>query len=304
MELLERAIWLEGIFKLLPDVSSDDEVQSSDAEGPRVIDLSSSSASEDSADGFMPVKGTLTSPLRVEHPTNPGRVIEPCPLSSDPALLDTIETSAPAIVAPTPRVARSRAPLGDAPEHASIASVSRWSWAQLEETQDRKRVVSRAIYEMSSTDREAVRQRLHKVGRMNMIREIPACVEMLSRGEKRLPGVLPQDLPKILKFTRLFLCWWLCGNYLQKVPSQTDLEELAGCLRERSPDPPAFCDYVDTVLSTTFSLEALDKPTQPSQAEIIEISDDDEVSAPVVNRHRASIDKSGSVHKSNPIVLD
>ncbi|KAF3035913.1 hypothetical protein E8E12_003180 [Didymella heteroderae] len=72
----------------------------------------------------------------------------------------------------------------------------------------------------------------------------------------------------------------------------------------RSPDPAIFCDYLNTVLNTTFSLEALSKPTQPSQAEIIEISDDDEPPAPSVNRRKANIDRSGSAHKGEPIVLD
>lgn len=168
VELLERAIWLEEIYKLRPDASSDDEVQGSDVEGPRVIDLGSPPASEGSIDGSMPVEEVPTTPLRIKYPSELGRIFESRQLSSDPVVLDTTETPIPAAFVPTPSLARSRAPLGDAPEHASIASVSRWSWTQLEGTQDRKRAVSRAIYEMSSLDREAMRQRLDKVGRSNM----------------------------------------------------------------------------------------------------------------------------------------
>ena len=127
---------------------------------------------------------------------------------------------------------------------------------------------------------------------------------MLSRGEKRIPGILPQDLPKIVRLTRLFLCWWLCGDFLHKDASREELDELTECLRKRSPDPATFCDYFDTVLGTTFSFEALSKPTQPSQAEIIEISDDDEPPAPSMIRRKANLDKPGSTHKSIPIVLD
>ena len=119
-----------------------------------------------------------------------------------------------------------------------------------------------------------------------------------------MPGVLPQVLPKIARFTKLFLCWWLCANFLHKDPSREELDELTDCLRKRSQDPATFCDYVDTVLNTTFSVEALSRPTQPSQAEIIEISDDDELPTPSVIRRKANIDKPGSVHKSNPIFLE
>lgn len=60
---------------------------------------------------------------------------------------------------------------------------------------------------MNAEYREVIRERLQKVGRANMIRELPACIAMLSREEKRMPGILPQDLSEIVRFTGLFLCW-------------------------------------------------------------------------------------------------
>jgi hypothetical protein len=127
---------------------------------------------------------------------------------------------------------------------------------------------------------------------------------MLLRGDKRLPGILPQDMPKIVTFTKVFLCWWLCGNYLVEDPSEERLEELAGCLRQELPDPSTFCDYVNTVLSTTFSLEPLSKPMQLSHAEVIEISDDDEPTTQLLKRRKSNVDKPGSLRKSLTIVID
>jgi hypothetical protein len=95
----------------------------------------------------------------------------------------------------------------------------------------------------------------------------------------------------------------LCGNYFHEAASREELDELAECLRKRSPDPATFCDYVDALLSTTFNVEVLSKPTQPSQAEIVEISDDDEPPAPSAIRRKANIDKLDSAQKSKPIVL-
>jgi hypothetical protein len=224
---------------------------------------------------------------------------------SDPVIADTIESPDPPVAATVFTPVRSRVPLGDAPEHASIATVSRWSWAQLTNTHDRKRIVSKAIYDLSSTDREMIRQRLHNIGRANMTREVPACVDMLIREDTRMPGILPQDLPKIVTFTKLFLCWWLCGNYFAEAPSKWHLEELSGCLGQNSPDPSTFCDYVDTVLDTTFSRTALSNPMQPSQAEVIEISDSDDEPLPqVLKRRRSNMDKPGSSQKSPTIVID
>lgn len=320
MELLERASWLESIYKLLPDPSSDDEPQGGGVQknqlqpsGPQtlrhlqrptfcqIVDLSTLSSSYSSNDEDAPRSDI---PLSIEPQSASRGATKLRDLSSDPDEIDTIEEPILVAVEPTPKVVRPRPPLGDAPEHASIVSISHWDWSQIEETQDRKRAVSRAIFEIKTADREAIRQRLLKVGRTNMVWEISACIGMLSREDKRMPGVLPQDLPKIMRFTKLFLCWWLCANFLDKDPSREELDELTDCLRERSPDPATFCDYVDTVLNTTFSIEALSRPTQPSQAEIIEISDDDELPMPSVIRRKANIDNPGSAHKSNPIFLE
>ena len=164
----------------------------------------------------------------------------------------------------------------DEPEKASIASVQRWSWTDLIESRDRKRIVSKTVNDMETEDRELIRTRLKLVGKSNMIKEIPACIEMLSKGGSKMPGVLPRDLPKIITFTRLFLSWWLCDNYFHRNPAQWHLEELQQCLESGSPDPSTFCDYLSTIMSTTFDKEALRHPERPSQAEIVEISDDDD----------------------------
>lgn len=225
-------------------------------------------------------------------------------LASDPVIADTIETPGPAVTASISTTVRSQALLEDTPEHASIATVSRWSWSQLKETQDRKRIVSKAIHEMSSTDKEIVRQRLKSVGGVKMVRELPTCVDMLLRGDNRVPGILPQDLPKIVTFTKLFLCWWLCGDYFREEASKSDLEELATCLRQRTSDPATFCDYVETIMNTTFGWAALSNPIEPSQAEIIEISDDDEPPQHSSKQQKRKVDKSTNSLRSMAIVLD
>ncbi|KAF2999209.1 hypothetical protein E8E13_000603 [Curvularia kusanoi] len=291
---IQRAAWLEEIYRLSPERTSDDESQdtaSGIADGVRpppnslpqsfghpapsqIVDLGTPSDSEsDSSDEALPTSiiSARAVPTRRDRSTtsntHAGISI------SEPVIVDSVETmNTPAGLAAGVHLGS----LGDAPEQSSISTVTRWSWAHLEETQDRKRAVSKAIHELNPIDRENIRQRLQKVGRANMIREIPACIDMLSCGATRMRGVLPQDLGKILTFTRLFLCWWLCGNYLQNAAPKADLLELQGCLQHDASDLSIFCDYVDTVLQTTFSVDALSYPTRPSQAEIIEISDDDE----------------------------
>ncbi|KAF9695011.1 hypothetical protein EKO04_007050 [Ascochyta lentis] len=300
VELLEQANWLASVYETPSDSNNGDDSQTEDSvvsNNPHLpaaqplersqqqispvefIDLGTPSDSSDFESDHEPLKDGSTTPARNKdkrEPSTQTRVLAP-----EPMIADTIETPNLVAAAATLTARSSRTPLGDAPEHASIATVSRWTWPQLIETQDRKRIVSKAIHDLSPHKKEMIRQRLQNVGRTNMIREIPACVDMLLRGDARMPGILPQDLPKIVTFTKLFLCWWLCGDYFSEEPSKQGLEELARCLRQNSPDPATFCDYVDTILNTTFSHAALSNPMQPSQAEIIEISDDDEPLVPV-----------------------
>lgn len=271
----------------------------------QVIHLGSPSGSSSaSGEDEEPSSGIPQIPARTHYDNQREQCTHACSWVSSPAVIDTIETSGPVVEPAILNTARSQVPLGDAPEHASIATVSRWDWHQLEDAQDRKRIVSKAICDLSSTEREVIRRRLQKVGRANMIREIPACISMLMCGDTRMPGILPQDLPKIVTFTRLFLCWWLCGNYFKNEVSAERLEELANCLRQNSPDPATFCDYVGTVLSTTFSRAALSNPTRPSQAEIIEISDDDEPLVQVSKRPNSNINQPRNSHRSPAIVLE
>ncbi|KAJ8108758.1 hypothetical protein OPT61_g7949 [Boeremia exigua] len=325
VDLMERAVWLEGIYKLPPDTGSDDEAQDEDfvlahRDDPpltqpssrsqyrnppvQVIDLDALSDLSDSGDENVSIGGILTTPAQAINSNEAARSTQAHLSTPRAVVVNSIETPVTCSAVTASPAGRSQGPLDDAPENASISTVSRWNWEHLKETQDRKRVVSKAIYELSSADREMIRQKLHGVGRANMVREIHASVDMLLRGDRKLPGVLPKDTSKIITFANLFLCWWLCDNYFQKEPSQSDLAELASCLRQGSSDPATFCVYVDVVLSTTFSHAALNRATQPSQAEIIEISDDEQPPSQLPERQKSNTAKPTNLEKSAAIVID
>lgn len=299
---LELSEWLLSIYRLDPvddsDDSGDDEIphsspiningENASARGPvrtipprsqqrfEVIDLGSPPESSqgdtedmlvDSSPPELPTVHHHTSSPDVDH--TPGSTVA-----------ETIELRAhvhpqnPQIT--TADTKRSRGHLGDEPQHASTASARWWKWSDLTSTRDRKRIITKALHEMSFSERETIRTRLGTVGKAEMIREIIACVRMLARNEKNMPGILPRDLPKIVILTRLFLSWWLCDRYLRIEPTELHLQDLEQRLQDGLPDLGTFWDYLNTVMTTTFSLTALQNPERPSQAEIIEISDDDE----------------------------
>ncbi|KAF1915730.1 hypothetical protein BDU57DRAFT_518853 [Ampelomyces quisqualis] len=251
------------------------------AAGHEVIDLGSpSEASEDELEEML--VDSSSAPELTDHHDHSSfeRFHTPDSVLGDTEVAHTIQSHSdvPTQTPPTARTAPPRLPptqLNDAPELASIASARRWTWAELINSMDRKRIVTKALSEMPPTNLETIRTRLSAVGRTGMMREIPACIVMFARHETKISGVLQRDMNKIIPFTRLFLCWWLCDNYFAVEASKADLHDVHAALQRGMADSRTFCDYVSKVMSTTFSRHALAHPEQPSQAEIIPISDDE-----------------------------
>ena len=293
------AEWLLDIYKLGPledgeESGSEDDSIPHDAPSTRpniyrhrlkpsveIIDLGSPSESsgieEGNASPFDHPAGTAIDVAgdRFDAPT---RFSTP-----DSIIVDTVEAAVYDLTGePLPEhPVAVRVPVnhGDEPENASITTVRRWRWSDLAEHQDRKRVVSKALLEMKAEDRELIRSRTKHVGKANLIKELSACVDMLCRGDSKVPGVLPRDMPKVITFTKLFLSWWFCRNCFQEpdaVTSIRDLNELKAHIDDGFTGTNTFYNYIYTVMGTTFSPEALQHPERPSQAEIIEISDDDD----------------------------
>jgi hypothetical protein len=282
VDSLEHANWLASIYNLDPEDDSDEdsnedrnsveEVANLDATQtpkprpgalPEVIDLDSlPDASELEYGHSAPSQSSILPPEGNRLQDSAHRAVR----SMNEVDRTVVPTSAGSV----------QGPQGDAPENASIVTVRRWRWGNLVEMQDRKRVVSKAVHEIDSEKREMIRIRLRILGRVQIIREIIPCVDMLVRGDTRMPGVLPRDSVKIIALTTLFLCWGLCENCFQKTPTQGKLKELAQRLDQDYSDLDAFCEYLNTILTTTFSPDAVQRLERPPPAEAIVISDDEE----------------------------
>ena len=221
IDSLEHANWLVSIYNMDPVDDSDEEsiCSSSDAPvdgsamevsgsrpdtSPEVIDLDSPSDASELGNSY-------TAPSPSPH-TEGDEHLEPAPrVERSQNEIEHEAVAVPTRPAPVPQ--------GDAPEAASIATVLQWTWEHLVETQDRKRAVSKAVLEMSSETREMVRIRLRILGRMKIIRETMTCIDMLVRGDQRMPGFLPRDSSKIITLTTLFLCWGFSENCFDRIPS-------------------------------------------------------------------------------------
>lgn len=290
---MELAGWLKEIYELEPVTDSDDESINGDGElanhsddavhnarpspsqgvaSTEVVDLDSlpePAERETSAPntGKLAQGATYLFGIPIKHQT-PTSTQKPCIAHSIEPMVGTRDEFQ--------NSRRILSNYGDEPENASISSVRRWKWRELIEHLDRKRIVSKAIFEMNASDLEAIRTRVRLIPKSGLLREIAACINMLRKGESQLQDILPRDMHRIVNFTNLFLSWWFCRNYFEEPSASVrDLEELQSCLEDGSAGTMTFCDYLRTIMQTTFSEQALQHPERPSQAEIIEISDDD-----------------------------
>ncbi|KAH9860001.1 hypothetical protein IAQ61_011785 [Plenodomus lingam] len=260
---LELASWLLSIYSLSPESDSDGDIHDTERGGQSQlapVDQSDQHAAAGIIDLGSPPASSIGDANEVSYVSPVAATAEEHTPTFLPLNLQDIHT----------------ANHGDEPEQASLATVRRWLWRDLIETQDRKRVVLKALHELHAADRENIRSRLKVVGKAKCRQEIKAYINMLSRDEPRIHGVLQRDFVKIQIIGRLFFSWWYCDDYSTKAPSRADLGELSDELSNSPLDLDVFYDFLCKIMDTTFSQEALQHPDRPSQAEIIEISDDED----------------------------
>lgn len=96
------------------------------------------------------------------------------------------------------------------PEHASWSEVGKWSFEYLEQQDDRKRLVMRLLFGISNTLYGKILHRTLSVSRASFENDMKQALNMIDKQQRKIQGVEPQDLEKIVDITRLFMCWTTC----------------------------------------------------------------------------------------------
>lgn len=254
---LEEAKWYLSIYEVSPENSSQDE-DDDDEEQPQSLEQEE------------------------EVPTRPySEVIDLGSSSPSPSLNEGMEEMASPLPA-KPSAASSataifnaqnfRVPLGSKPEMSSIRTISGWNMANLIEDKDRKRIVMKVFVDMGRAGQNMVRSRFRAVKKPNLLEEIRRCIDAEHRKEARIQGVLPSDMPKILVVKRFFFCWWFADDFMQKTPTEEQLDELVTEL-PHCEDLAIFYDWVYYLIHKNLSIRAFHKRHAPSDAEVIVLSD-------------------------------
>lgn len=172
------------------------------------------------------------------------------------------------------------APFSSAPEKASDNDILSWSWEELEERSDRKRLILKILRTLNSGEYSSLRSRVLAVREKDFRDEIRRSLGAIIRNATRLAGHSAEDYVLILKFARLYLCWGYCLRQYWRgdVPEPVVSAFLAGLSAQ---DVDHFYQFIHAAFrkdlrpipSTTDKFKQLG-PSALSQASETQINDD------------------------------
>ncbi|OCL05733.1 hypothetical protein AOQ84DRAFT_298354 [Glonium stellatum] len=98
-----------------------------------------------------------------------------------------------------------------APENSSPAEIKNWNWGELIQRDDRKRLIIKLLSTIDSTDRNMMKHRIQEVKERFFVDELKRGLGALCSGRLRIEGVQQDTFEKIIKFSRLYICWHSCS---------------------------------------------------------------------------------------------
>ncbi|ORY17658.1 P-loop containing nucleoside triphosphate hydrolase protein [Clohesyomyces aquaticus] len=257
-----------GDFIISDGEYSDHEAPDNGASGKEIEDVTDGGGMQVDS----PTASTSQLPIRVENFID----------------LESSDTQSDCVSPPTP----APAPLHSLPvssfrtanpAQASADEIASWPWDEIvDDDHANQRILLKLLFDMGSTGRSMLSTRISQISRSTLIREIRRCVEMFSRQEDKMEGVLRDDLIKIITMTKLFLSFYLIDDFSEKAVTEVDLAEINGV--DLDFDLRSFFEFTEKYLRSIFARQVAATPTKLSQ--VITISSDDDSEAPRPKRQK------------------
>ena len=194
---------------------ADDEMNEDEEDSPEDTAIDTVEESDPNMTSSESVAATESSSKAPPQPQSPHSVID-LTFSSDAS--PTIDTPIRSYRTEIPASQR----FNGAPENSSAADIASWTWKELDQRGDRKRIIIKILSEMDLTDRNMMKERIQKVPARDFIDEVGRGLGALLRKDLRLSGVQQETFPKIIKFSRLYICWDIgsCRWWKEDLPEQ------------------------------------------------------------------------------------
>ncbi|TKA78522.1 hypothetical protein B0A49_05123 [Cryomyces minteri] len=152
------------------------------------------------------------------------------------------------------------------PEKATDAEISGWDWDELEERNDRKRIVIKILHDLKEKEYDTMRNRISKVSKGDFVDETKRAVGVIKRKDDRMAGSEAHDFRVIKRFAKLYICWTHNAHQYWNGPIPEGIA-LATC---QSKDTDSFYSFVRLVMTQQQRKESSQRRS------VQEISDDSE----------------------------
>ncbi|KAK5256092.1 hypothetical protein LTR16_004032, partial [Cryomyces antarcticus] len=152
------------------------------------------------------------------------------------------------------------------PEKATDAEISGWDWDELEERNDRKRIVIKILHNLEENKYDSMRKRISKVLKGDFVDETKRAVGAIKRKEDWMAGSEARDFRVIKRFARLYICWTYNAHQYWNGPIPEEIA-LGTCQKK---DTDSFYWFVHLVMTQQQIRES------PQRRSVQEISDDSE----------------------------
>ena len=120
-----------------------------------------------------------------------------------------------------------------------MEEISAWTFDDLEERDDRKRLLLRLLHDLDPALYLEIKKRMAVVDENSCRSDVKKGVRAIADEGQRIPGINKKDLDQVFAMSRLFICWVACNHvYLDQyvvIPEGTRNEFLTTLNRNFTP---------------------------------------------------------------------
>jgi len=146
------------------------------------------------------------------------------------------------------------------PEADSEQQIEDWTWEELEELGDRKRLVLKLLHTMPPKLSKGIKRHFWKVKQSTLKDEVTRGIGTIQRRESYMLGIDNEIFPKVIGSAKLWVCWEMCNHrYLKENISQKIAKEIIKGSSRENFNP--FYNFIQLVAK--FSADESDSEGEP-----------------------------------------
>ncbi|KAF2841549.1 hypothetical protein M501DRAFT_928682 [Patellaria atrata CBS 101060] len=179
------------------------------------------------------------------------------------------------------------------PERCADKEVEAWSYEELQERDDRKRLVMKILRTLDEPVYILMTRRIRQIHKNDFLDEISRAFDALKNGGERITGLDDNDTTIMLRFAVLYLCWYQCSYSIWNGDPRGAQEEVKVALEQVTVDAKLFRPFYEFVRRVLFS------HSKPIQRKLLLSQDSKQKNSAVSEEQETLLESS-----DDPIIMD